>query len=541
MATTGVDPAPTPTGGEAVDPVPSTGGGAPPNPPRPSAIAPSPVATPSPPSPGAAGPPSSPPHRRAHLSIRARVVATFAILLVVALVVATGAIGRVLHQQYDQRIDEELVRTVEGIRRQVAPDASSATSGDATLRDAIAAHLETLAPRSDEGVLAILDGKAALTTSWSSTRLDDLDAVAVWSTLTTSRTGEIETPAGPARFVATPIANSSGTLGQIVVVRFVGVERAQLDDTIQTVALILLIILGAAILVAWGSAGRALRPVHRLAGTVREVVDLGTLGTRVDADGHDEVADLGRAFNEMLDHLEGAFASQQEFIDGVGHDLRTPITIVRGHLELLDDDPVERRRTVKLVLDELDRMDRLVEDLRLIARAQRPDFLRLEYVQIGDLTRDLVANASALAPRDWRLGQVDGAVLVADPDRLVEALVNIIENAVHVTQEGDVIEISCVVEAGSARISVADSGPGISDAEREQIFLPSVRGRHNEPGGTGLGLAIAMSIAQAHGGTIVLESSARGATFGLCVPSPGEPRLVRQAGGAQGAGQGTAP
>jgi signal transduction histidine kinase len=313
-----------------------------------------------------------------------------------------------------------------------------------------------------------------------------------------------------------------------VVVRFVAAERAQLDDTIQTVGLILVVILGAAILVAWGSAGRALRPVHRLAGTVREVVDLGALGTRVEADGHDEVADLGRAFNEMLDHLEAAFAGQKEFIDGVGHDLRTPITIVRGHLELLDDDPVERQRTVKLVLDELDRMDRLVEDLRLIARAQRPDFLRLEYVQIGDLTRDLVANASALALRDWRLGTVDGAVLVADPDRLVEALVNIIDNAVHVTQEGDVIEVACVVSGGSARISVTDSGPGISEAERDQIFLPSVRGRHNEPGGTGLGLAIAMSIAQAHGGTIELQSSDRGATFELCVPSPGEHRLIRQ-------------
>ena len=179
MATTGVDPAATPTGDGAVDPVPSTIDAAPPSPPAAPAIAPPPATAPAPPrrSTPPLRPRSLPPHRRAHLSIRARVVATFAILLVVALVVATGAIGRVLHQQYDKRVDEELVRTVEGIRRQVAPDPSSAASAS-TRRSATPSPRTstTLAPRSDEGVLVILDGSAALTTSWSPTRLDDLDA-----------------------------------------------------------------------------------------------------------------------------------------------------------------------------------------------------------------------------------------------------------------------------------------------------------------------------------------------------------------------------
>jgi two-component system, OmpR family, sensor kinase len=457
-------------------------------------------------------------HQR-RFGIRSRVVTTFVVLLAVALVVATASISQVLHGRFDAQVDEELVRTTEGIRRGVTAGALEAGAGSTSVRADLAEHLADLAPRADEAVLVILDGEPALTTDWAPVRLDELDAVRTWATLTTSRIGEIDTPAGRARFVVTPIADPDRTVGQIAVVRLVDAERVDLDDTIRTITTILAVVLGAATLVAWGSVGRALRPMRRLAGSVRAVVDLGALKTRVQEEGSDEVGDLARAFNEMLDHLDEAYASQKSFIDGVGHDLRTPITIVRGHLELMDDDPVEQRRTLDLVLAELDRMDRLVEDLRLIARSQRPDFLRREGVPIGQLTRDLVANGPALARRRWRLGRVDDAVIDADPDRLVEALVNIIDNAVRATSTWDIIELSCVVEDGTARISVADSGPGIPESERERIFLPSARGHAGDDGGTGLGLAIAMSIAQAHGGTIALESTPTGATFGLCVPA----------------------
>src|SRR5688500_14159405 len=108
----------------------------------------------------------------------------------------------------------------------------------------------------------------------------------------------------------------------------------------------------------------------------------------------------------MLDRLELAFASQKAFISDAGHELRTPITIIRGHLELMGEDPSERRETLELVDDELDRMGRLVNDLALLARAQRPDFLQPQTIDMGDLTRELFAKASALAQRDWRLGAV---------------------------------------------------------------------------------------------------------------------------------------
>src|ERR671914_1906956 len=109
----------------------------------------------------------------------------------------------------------------------------------------------------------------------------------------------------------------------------------------------------------------------------------------------------------MLDRLEEAFASQKSFISDAGHELRTPITIIRGHLDVMNDsDPEERGETLELVQDELDRMSRLVNDLLLLAKANRPDFLLPETVDIDDLTHELFAKASALAERDWQLGPV---------------------------------------------------------------------------------------------------------------------------------------
>ena len=139
----------------------------------------------------------------------------------------------------------------------------------------------------------------------------------------------------------------------------------------------------------------------------------------------------------MLDRLEEAFASQKAFISDAGHELRTPITIIRGHLDVMGDDPEERRETLELVGDELDRMGRLVNDLLLLAKASRPDFLQPETIDLDDLTRELFAKASALAParlatrRRWARGRI-----VADRQRLTQAMMNLSQNAVTHTARG---------------------------------------------------------------------------------------------------------
>ena len=210
----------------------------------------------------------------------------------------------------------------------------------------------------------------------------------------------------------------------------------------------------------------------------------------------------------MLDRLESGFGTQRDVLDDVAHELRTPITIVRGHLELLDDDPVERAATVELCLDELDRMGRYVEELLLVASARRPDFLSPAPVDVGELTETLFAKISALGERDWRLLESPrpGALFVeADADRLTQAVVNLANNAVQHTGDGDRIELAVRRTDLGVELSVRDHGAGFAPDVREHMFTRFSRAagsRSTRPDGTGLGLAIVAAIAEAHGGRV---------------------------------------
>ena len=221
----------------------------------------------------------------------------------------------------------------------------------------------------------------------------------------------------------------------------------------------------------------------------------------------------------MLDRLERAFESQRRFVDDAGHELRTPLTIARGHLELLEDDPDERRQTVELVLDELDRMRRIVDDLLLLAKHEQPDFLNLETVEVGALTDELHAKITALAPRDRVVATRGRGVIVADRQRVTQAVVQLAQNAAGVTQEGERIELGSTVADGRARIWIRDHGPGIPYGDQERIFGRFRRGGEGRSEGAGLGLAIVKAIAEAHHGRVEVASRpGEGSTFTLIVP-----------------------
>jgi signal transduction histidine kinase len=221
----------------------------------------------------------------------------------------------------------------------------------------------------------------------------------------------------------------------------------------------------------------------------------------------------------MVDRLEEAFASQKEFISDAGHELRTPITIIRGHLDVMGHDPDERRETLELVSDELDRMGRMVNDLLLLAKATRPDFLQPETIDLRDLTHELFAKASALAPRDWRLAAVGSARIVADRQRLTQAIMNLSQNAAAHTGENDAIELGSELADGSVHLWVKDTGPGVPEENQARIFERFVRlDRAGE--GAGLGLAITAAVAEAHGGRVDLDSRpGAGARFTVIIPT----------------------
>jgi signal transduction histidine kinase len=200
----------------------------------------------------------------------------------------------------------------------------------------------------------------------------------------------------------------------------------QVDEAVIVIIEVTMAVLGVASVLAWVVAGRVLAPAltYRNSSLISE----SDLTQRILVQGADKIAELTITFNEMLDRLQAAFTSQRDFINDAGHELRTPITIIRGHLELLGDDPQERRETVAIVTDELDRMSRFVDDLLLLAKAEQPNFLNLETVDIGLLTEELYTKSRALASRNWRLENKGAGRIVADRQRLTQAMMNLAQN-----------------------------------------------------------------------------------------------------------------
>jgi two-component system OmpR family sensor kinase len=230
---------------------------------------------------------------------------------------------------------------------------------------------------------------------------------------------------------------------------------------------------------------------------------------------------LGRVLAAQEERVQRTLASQKEFIDDATHELLTPLTIIRGHLELCGDDPAEREAAVGVVADEVKRMTRLVDELRVLANTRRPDFLDPEPLDAGAVVREVFDKVRRLAPRDWRLESRDGGRLLGDRERLQQALINLAHNAVLYTREEDCIAMGAAVDERGARLWVTDTGPGVPKDEHERIFerFTCGAGGRRHPNSRGLGLAIVSAIARAHGGHVELNSSpGAGATFAIVIP-----------------------
>jgi two-component system, OmpR family, sensor kinase len=212
---------------------------------------------------------------------------------------------------------------------------------------------------------------------------------------------------------------------------------------------------------------------------------------------------------------------QREFVKDASHKLRDLITICRGHLELLQDDPSLGHRTISLVLEELDRMGRMVDGMQLLAEADQPGFLRPEPTDLELLTHELIAKASALAARRWMLDHAADGSIIADPHCLTEAVLALAQNAVNHTSADDAIAIGTAMSEVEWRVWVRDTGSGISDSDQERIFNHFARGidAHRRYPGGGLGLAIVKAIAEAHDGRVEVESRlGEGSTFMMVLP-----------------------
>lgn len=454
-----------------------------------------------------------------------RILAWVVLLLVAAGGVALLVQRRVLLQSLDAEVNDGLVQEAEEMRVLAAgrnPETGRPFEGDA------AAIFDTFLRRNiqheGEALVTFVGGRIYKATA-AEFRLDQQPTLTErWSNLTSTDRGEIETPVGPVRYLAVPLESAGRTQGVFVVANFMGEARERINRTTQVGAAVYGSVLVLAIGVAWLIAGKVLAPVRLVTATAKNLTG-SDLSSRIPVpDSKDEVAELARTFNSMLDRLETAFVHQRDFLNDAGHELRTPITIVRGHLELAGDDPVEREATRSLVFDELDRMARIVEDLLILARSERPDFLRLEPVDLDLLTTELLAKARGLAACEWRLAATGHGVFNADRHRLTQAVVNLLDNASRHCGPNRVVELGSEMSAGAVRIWVRDDGPGIPQAEQADVFRRFARSSAGgrAAGSAGLGLAIVKAVAEAHGGSVQIDSAeGRGSTFTITVPTGG--------------------
>ena len=214
---------------------------------------------------------------------------------------------------------------------------------------------------------------------------------------------------------------------------------------------------------------------------------------------------------------------QRRFLQDASHELGTPITVALGHAEL-----IERAVTnsvvaadARVVTDELMRLRRLATRMLLLASAEGPDFLQLAPIPVESVVVDAL-DRWGHAPRRWRLGPVAETTVLGDRDRLAVALDALLENAVAHTTQGDRIEVSARLDDGGVVLAVADSGTGIRDADLERIFQRFARAephRSRPSGGLGLGLAIVQAIAEAHNGSVTVQSTfGHGSEFGVHLP-----------------------
>jgi signal transduction histidine kinase len=454
-------------------------------------------------------------------------------MLALATLASVLVIRTVLLVRLDQRIDNELTQEAGELRRLAGgTDPQTGRRFGPQVRRIFDVYFERNVPARYEALITFAGGRPYLRSRQVLPyQLDrDPELVEHWGSLGETERGRVETPAGRVEYLAVPLRIEAEPRGVFVAAIFRDLAKEEYEEAVLAAGAVGLGMLLLGSLLAWRLADRVVGPVGALTRTARTISET-DLSRRIPVQGQDEVGQLAHTFNEMLERLERAFSSQRRFVDDAGHELKTPLTIVRGHLELLDEEPEARRATLRLVMDELDRMSRIVDDLLLLAKREQSDFLDLATVEVGTLTDELLAKVSALSNRDWVVERRGRGVMVADRQRLTQAMVQLAQNADNYSPESHPVELGSEVDGRFVRFWVRDRGQGMSLDEQRRVFERFRRGGARRTEGAGLGLTIVRAIAEAHHGTVELESApGAGSTFTLVLPldqpeaSPGEER-----------------
>ncbi len=475
------------------------------------------------------------------MSVRVRILAAILLVTAAGLGVAGTTAYLVQRERTLIEIDAMLSATVDDVRI-VAADSAAVD-----LRGALRAVIAGVRPATNESTLAVIDGVAALEPREVDFRLAD-DAMLQRSVVEAASgdvvLGTVTSSGRLLRYVFVPVSvDGDPARGTFIAAFDLNAELQPISDASRTyliVGLVTLILVG---LVGWVVAGRLLRPIRGLREAAARIT-ASDVSERIPVVGHDDVSALTATVNDMLDRLQGALTGQRQLLDDVGHELKTPITIVRGHLELMNaDSAVDVVATRDLAIDELDRMGGLVRDISALAQVERSSLQNCRPTDIAALVKRVRVKAAALSAHRWVVTANAAVVVAVDADKLTQALLQLAANAVSHGAPSGVIELGSAIAADAAgrprlRLWVSDHGPGVSDELMPHIFDRFQRGtRGRGPVGSGLGLAIVAAIAAAHDGVArVTPTPGGGATFTIDLPldlanapafAPPDPKDIR--------------
>jgi two-component system, OmpR family, sensor kinase len=455
---------------------------------------------------------------------RVRIVGSLVASVAIALAISITVSYFIALQRLDQRIDQDLTQEVREVAAFAETGIDPVTARPFTdVGTLLRASIERNVVGRNETMIAFVDGQPyARDDQDPPLRLDEQpEVVARLADSTQPGLDTIKTARGTVRYGAVPVrVAGSPETGVFVIAVFRDLERADINSATWTFAAVAFGTLALAAVAALLIAGRVLRPIRLVRQTAQQITAT-DLSRRIPVEGNDDVAELARTFNGMLDRLQATFEGQRQFLNDASHELRTPITIVQGHLELAESDPSTRTESLAIVMDELERMRSIVEDLLMLARSDSPNFLRVSEVDLEPYIDEVFEKAQALAPRKWYLDHQAEGVALLDRQRITQAMLQLALNATQHTTTDQEIHLGTEIHDDQLHLWVRDTGAGVPQADRERVFDRFARGASTDGdgSGTGLGLAIVRVIAQSHGGTVALvETSSEGAEFRLVLP-----------------------
>ena len=455
------------------------------------------------------------------LTIRARLAISYGIVIAMVLVVVAVAVSAVHERLGIARIDADLRAAMQSLGGVVASEINERLTLEVGAREALV-ELE-------------LPGLGAMVLDASgrplATRVSGAPAVALERVRATQVDAEPRTLAAVrVRLAATSWRHRQHAYRVVVWAPLVPFEREH-ATVLNTVRASIPFAALAALAGGWLIVWRALRPLSQMA-VVADGIDRRRFAARLPVPApKDELRRLAVAFNALIDRLSDAVHAQRRFMADASHELRTPVTVARTAAQVTlagatRTEP-EYREALGIVALQMDRLAHVVDDMFLLALADVDGrALAVRYLYLDELVKDCVRSATVLAEERGVTVCVqaqDGLQIRGDEELLHRMMMNIVDNAIRHTPPGEPVHIRVSASDGAAVVSVEDSGPGIPVAERDRIFERFVRLTNGtSPSGGGLGLPIARWIAEAHGGTLVLESSGpHGSTFRASLPWQG--------------------